>query len=110
MRLCNLSLTYTCRIGPGASNALTATADVAPVYVYGEEAEPEYITEVMRRKSTDKEPAAKYNHSSRKESMRARYQGYTVTRATDRVARGKGALMTSWLVNGLRGAKAVSAL
>ena len=91
-------------------------SDVPPLmlhrfrYVYDEEAETEYITEVMMRKLTDKEPAAKYNRSSRKASMGVRSQGYTVTRATDRTARGKGASMPSWLVNGLRGAKAVSTL
>ena len=78
--------------------------------MYNEEVETKYITEMMRRKLTDKEPAAKYNRSSRKALMGARSQGYTVTRATDRTARGKGALMPSWLVNGLRGAEAVSTL
>ena len=79
-------------------------------YVYNEETETKYITEMMRRNLMDKEPAAKYNRSSRKASMGAQSQGYTVTRATDRTARGKGASMPSWLVNGLRGAKAVSTL
>ena len=79
-------------------------------YVYDEEVETKYITEMIMRKLTDKEPAAKYNRSSRKTSMGAQTQGYTVMRATDRTARGKGASMPSWLVNGLRGAKAVSTL
>jgi len=37
-------------------------------YMYDEEAETEYITEMMRRKLMDKEPAAKYNRSFRKAS------------------------------------------
>ena len=50
MRVCYLSSTYTCHIGAGASNALTATADKAPVDAYVEAVETEYTTGGMMSK------------------------------------------------------------
>ena len=61
VRLHYLSPTYSCHIGAGASNALTAAADVALVDAHADAAETGYITEIMLNNSADDDSTAEYS-------------------------------------------------
>ena len=55
-----LSSIYSCHIVAGASNALTASTDVAPVDAHDEAKETEDITKVMTNDLLDDDSTAEY--------------------------------------------------